>query len=266
MVILDSGWTLLNYRVAYFPTAEDLERLIRGLGRNALLRVRQTAVALDKVSHLLHRSTFKAICLDLTKDLRTIRSEMDSTSRRWLTRAEKMHTHIRVAVNDPSTREGFVDLYNSFARLHAHSGPLSGKALQRLEACSDLFLIYHDDRAICGHLWLRDQPEHRVRLMFSASSRLNGEQDAALAGALNRFLHWHEIELYKNSGFTVYDLGGFESDSDRESSLTRFKLSLGARIREEHDYIIGRGLPVVLFKAYQAVPQLTSILRGRLPA
>ena len=266
MVIIESDWGFLNYRVAYFPTAEKLEELVAGLGLNALLRIRQTAATLGDASHLLHRSVFKAMCLDLTSDLETLRSAMDSTSRRWLRRAEKMRDRTRVTVNDPAGRAEFVDLYNRFARLHAHSGPLSGKALQRLEGSSDLFMMYCDGRAASGHLWLRDEPEGRVRLLFSASSRLDSKEEAALSGALNRLLHWHEIEFYKAGGFELYDLGGFENEHDRQSSLTRFKLSLGARIREENDYVLGRGLPVVLFRAYAAMPRLTSVLRGRLPA
>jgi hypothetical protein len=266
MLILESGWRVLNYRVVYFPTAEKLEDLIAGLGRNALLRVRQTMATLGDVSHLLHRSVFKAMCLDLTSDLGTLRNAMDSTSRRWLNRAEKMSDRTRVTVNHPPGREEFVDLYNRFARLHAHSGPLSSKALQRLEGCSDLFMMHCDGRAVSGHLWLRDGPQRRVRLLFSASSRLDGKEEAALSGALNRLLHWHEIEFYKAAGIELYDLGGFDDEHDRESSLTRFKLSLGARIREENNYIFGRGLPVLLFKSYAAMPRLTTVLRGRLPA
>jgi hypothetical protein len=266
MLILERDWGLLNYRVAYFPTAENLDQLVAGLGLNALLRIRQTVATLGEVSHLLQRSVFKAMCLDLTRDLGTLRSGMDSTSRRWLNRAEKMRHRTRVTVNDPAGREEFVDLYNRFARLHAHSGPISGKALQRLIGCSDLFMMYCDGRAVSGHLWLRDEPERRVRLLFSASSRLDGNEEAAISGALNRLLHWQEIEFYKTAGIELYDLGGFENEHDRDSSLTRFKLSLGARIREENDYIFGRGLPVVLFKSYAAMPRLTSVLRGRLPA
>lgn len=266
MIVLESNWRLLNYRVAYFPTAGDVRRLVSGLHRNALLRIRQTPVTLEDAAHVLHRSVFKALCVDLTRDVRALRAAMDSTSRRWLNRAEKMRPRVHVAVNDPTTRDAFVTLYNDFARLHEHSGPLSRSTLEELERCSDLFMLYYETQPVCGHLWLRDGLAGRSRLLCSASSRLNSGEDAALCGALNRFLHWYEMDMYKSSGFTLYDLGGFENDHDRESSLTRFKLSLGAQIREENDYVIGRGIAVLAFLAYRALPQLTTVLRGRLPA
>jgi hypothetical protein len=266
MIVLDRNLVFFKYAVAYFPSAPELDSAISSMPLNSLLRVRQTSADIAEHDHLLRRSVFKTLYIDLTPDAAALRSAMDSTSRRWLNKAEKMRERVRIVVNDKSTFRDFLDLYNRFARLHAHSGPLSPRGLERFAAHSDVYVAYLDARAVCGHVWLRDEAARRVRLLFSASSRLEGKDDAAISGAINRLLHWHQILSYKERGVVTYDLGGFEHDEDLESSLTRFKMSMGARVQEENDYVFGRGIAKLFFGMYTATPQLSSMLRGRLPA
>ncbi|MGH7934539.1 MAG: GNAT family N-acetyltransferase [Candidatus Binataceae bacterium] len=266
MIVLDSDWKLLNYRVIYFPTPEMVRLMSGELLPNELMRVRQTVADVDEHPNLLQRSTFKAICVDLTKDIDTLRRQMDSTCRRWLRKAENLMPGVEIRTNDPATFHDFAQLYNGFASLNKHSGPISAKKLAVFTGVSDLYVAYHDGRAACGHLWLRDEGARRVRLIFSASSRLESKEDANLSGALNRYLHWMEIEQYKKQGFELYDMGGFEAETDIDHSLTRFKLSLGAFIVKENNYCFGRGLAKLAYRLYARVPLMTSQLRGRLPA
>lgn len=266
MIVLDSDWKVMNYRVVYFPAPDMVRLMSGGLLANELMRVRQTRADVDAHPNLLQRSTFKAICVDLTEDLGTLRRRMDSTCRRWLRKAENVMRRVELRVNDPTTFGDFAKLYNSFASLNKHSGPISARKLAVFAGVSDLYVAYHDGRAACGHLWLRDEGAHRVRLIFSASSRLESKEDANLSGALNRYLHWMEIERYKEQGFELYDMGGFEAEGDIDHSLTRFKLSLGGFIVEENNYCFGRGLAKLAYRLYAKVPSMTAQLRGRLPA
>lgn len=266
MIVVDTGWSGFRYRVAYFPTGELARLLIGEMGSNELLRLRQMRSDFDDMPTLLYRSSFKAICVDLTEDLETLRGRMDDTCRRWLRKAERLAGEVEIRRNDAEAERDFVLLYNRFAALSGHSGPLTSARLRRFAGRSDLFGLYYRNRLVCGHLWLRDPVADRVRLMFSASSRLEGRREADLSGALNRYLHWREIQLFKNERFAIYDLGGFEADEDIEDSLTRYKLSLGGSIVRENNYWFGRGIARLAFSLYAAMPQLNSLLRGRLPA
>jgi hypothetical protein len=268
VIVLDSDWKLINYRVVYFPTPDMVRLMSREMLSNELMRVRQTCaeIELDEHPNLLQRSTFKAICIDLTKDIDTLGSRMDPTCRRWLRKAENLLRCVEIRNNDTTTFGDFVELYNNFAGLNKHSGPISTKKLAVFTGVSDLFIAYHEGRAVCGHLWLRDEGARRVRLIFSASSRLESKEDANLSSALNRHLHWIEIEQYKKQGFELYDMGGFEADADIDHSLTRFKLSLGGFIVRENNYCFGRGLAKLAYRLYGRMPLMTAQLRGRLPA
>lgn len=266
MIVLDTNWLLMSYRVAYFPNADLLSMMIGELRPNEILRVRQTTASLDEHPALLEKSVFNAICVDLTKEIDAIQKMMDPTSRRWLRKAEKLAAEVDIRTNDVSTHRDFVELYNRFARLNRHSGPITTRRLQRFAGVSDLFLLYYRGRPACGHLWLRDEVTRRVRLLFSASARLESKSEAALSGALNRYLHWYEIESYKEQKFELYDMGGFEVEEDLGHSLTRFKLSLGGFILRENNYCFGRGLARVVHRIYRGMPRLALELRGRLPA
>ena len=67
MIVLDSDWKLINYRVVYFATPDMVRLMNREMLSNELMRVRQTCaeIELDEHPNLLQRSTFKAICIDL---------------------------------------------------------------------------------------------------------------------------------------------------------------------------------------------------------
>jgi hypothetical protein len=265
VLVLDTDWKLVNYRVVYFPTTELAQVMLADLRLNELMRVRQTGATLEGHPDLLRQSEFKAICIDLTEDLATLRRKLDLTCRRWLRKGEAMR-EVEIRTNDPATHGDFIDLYNRFAARNGHSGPISARTLAKYAEISDLLVVYYQGLATCGHLWLRDEVARRVRLVFSASARLESRRDANLSGALNRHLHWQEIEKYKHEGFELYDMGGFEADEDISHPLTRFKLSLGAFILKENNYCFGRGLAKLMYRIYAGVPLLTSQLRGRLPA
>jgi hypothetical protein len=265
VLILDTDWKLFNYRVVYFPTMELAEVMLEGLRANELVRIRQTSAALDGHADLLRQSEFKSICINLTENLATLRNNLDSTCRRWLRKAEAM-SDVEIKINDPTRYGDFIELYNRFAARNGHSGPISTRILAKYADTSDLLAVYHQGRMACGHLWMRDEVARRVRLVFSASARLESKRDADVSGALNRHLHWQEIDKYKQEGFELYDMGGFEADEDIAHPLTRFKLSLGAFILKENNYCFGRGLAKLVYRIYAGVPLLTSQLRGRLPA
>ncbi len=266
MIKVERNLPGLDYRVVYFPTGPEISAMLREMRLNAIVRVRQTRVVLDAAPNLLAHDRFYALCLDLTGSLEAIQAKMNSTCARYIRKAAKLDGRLEIDRNSPRAERDFLDVYNAFAALKKHSGPLFRATLDSMRAVSDIFVIYADGRAVAGHLWMLDPSSKRVRLMFAASTRLEGSEQGTFVASLNRYLHWHEIQLYKSEGFEFYDFGGFQSPADAEHPLNKFKLSFGAFIVEEHDYVFGRGLGSLAYRLYRMIPSFSAHMRGRLPA
>src|SRR6266481_6492550 len=91
-------------------------------------------------------------------------------------------------------------------------------------------------------------------MLWSASRRFEDHATARLAGILNVYLHWYEIEKYREEGFQTYDLGGIGALDDNVG-VNRFKLQFGGTIVREHNYLVA-GMPKLwrpVFKTFFAV-------------
>jgi hypothetical protein len=111
-----------------------------------------------------------------------------------------------------------------------------------------------DGEAICGHLNLLDKESGVSRMLWSASRRFEDHATARLAGILNVYLHWYEIEKYREEGFQTYDLGGI-GGLDDNVGVNRFKLQFGGTIVREHNYLLA-GMPKLwrpVFKTFFTV-------------
>lgn len=87
---------------------------------------------------------------------------------------------------------------------------------------------------------IRDEHVGRVGLFWSASTRLTGEDAPVLVASLNRWLHWHEMRLYRSEGFRVYDFGGIGAYTPEIAAIARFKLSVGGNRVVEHNCVVAR--------------------------
>lgn len=266
MIRLERNLAGLSYRVVYFPTEPEISSLLREMRLNALVRVRQTRVALDGAPNLLAHDLFYTVCIDLTASLEDMQAKMHSRGARYIRSAGKLGERLEIERNSPRAERDFIDVYNAFAELKKHSGPLSRATIDSMRALSDIFVIYCDGRAVAGHLLMLDSSGKRVRQMFGASIRLEGIERGTFVSSLHRYLNWHEIQVYKSEGFELFDFGGFQSPADAEHPLNKFKLSFGAVIVEEHDYVFGRGLGSLAYRLYRMIPSFGARLRGRLPA
>ena len=85
------------------------------------------------------------------------------------------------------------------------------------------------------HIFLRDAEAGRARLLHSANRRLQEPEKARLCADLNRFLHWHEVRVYRDDGFHLYDFGGI--NEDRTDGIARFKISFGGDLLREYTYL-----------------------------
>jgi lipid II:glycine glycyltransferase (peptidoglycan interpeptide bridge formation enzyme) len=71
--------------------------------------------------------------------------------------------------------------------------------------------------------------------MLYSGSVLAESGDSAtrnLVGRANRYLHWHDIRLFKERGFDLYDFGGLDVDerTPKTAGIARFKRGFGGRV------------------------------------
>lgn len=263
MLTVNTSFPLLMYSVVYFPTESELRNVCGNLPWHSIVRVKQAPEPAGE-TRCIDLSPFYAICLDLRRSIDELFRAADSQCRNKIRRAEKMLDRITIR-SGTETIPTMVELHNELARVKGHAGPLSARLLDKYLGSSDAFALYLDDRPMCAHFWLRDESQGRVRLLFSASTRLQSKEDSALSGILNRYLHWHEIGKYKGEGFRLYDFGGFSDEADAGSSLAKFKLSFGAAVLREYDLTLASGMGKLAFRMYHMAPRAREYLRGLLP-
>ena len=79
-----------------------------------------------------------------------------------------------------------------------------------------------------------------------------------MAGIINVFLHWYEMECYQKEGFGIYDLGGINPVDD--PGVNRFKVQFGGALLRDYNYLFA-GMPMLGRLSFAAFAALTA--RGR---
>ena len=105
----------------------------------------------------------------------------------------------------------------------------------------------------------------RARLLYSASNAsLIAKKERQLIGRANRYMHWHMMMYFKNSGYREYDFGGI-SKLPKLKNIDEFKEAFGGR--EVVEYTLVRGVSVkgkivvLLFRLKKTL----SAMKNRLP-
>ncbi len=226
---------LLNYRKVFFPTPDQAFAITKALMRNDVVRIFGLYSELD-IKHLVTHKKSLTACIDLTMGPEAIWSGMKKKSCRYeIHRAEKMLTEVQIEVNSARARRDFLVVYNTFAEAKGPVPRLSAQQFLEYREVADAYVLYHGDQPVCCHLLLRDREAGIVKLLYSGSRRLESTEYQSICGALNRYLHWFEIQKYSGDKFNIYDFGGIRYENH---PTARFKLSFGASITSEHYYLL----------------------------
>jgi len=259
MVIVDGHRWVWRDRLVFFPNMAESQQLIETMRNNAILRIRQVSYPLCEHSNLVQSRSFSTSCVDLTKNIAVLHDDMDSMTKRYVRKAEKLRDRWNIQTNDFRCYEDFLRLYNDFVRSKAHTRPLSRQRFQEYLKVSDVWVIYFDERPIAGRLLVRDDTIKRVRMILSPSSRFLSEEDARLSGTLNRYLHWHELVTYKRQGMELYDFGGI---GDGSSTIAKFKLSFGGFGVKDYSYVFAGSLGVIAYRLHRSLSNSAAQLRN----
>jgi hypothetical protein len=225
---------LLRYRAFWFPSCAQAGEISESLRPHDVVRFFAVSPALQSPAHLVEHYRIDTLWIDLSAGPEAVLNGMQRKSCRYeLRRAEKMLDRVAIEIGSEKTNRDFLKVYNGFTRAKGLPG-LRPRWIQDNSAHCETLVLYLDGQALCGHALLRDPETGIVRLLYSGSRRLESPEQSAACGALNRYLHWHEIQRYYAQGFLTFDFGGL----GRPESISRFKLSFGGAVRPQHFYLL----------------------------
>jgi hypothetical protein len=224
----------------FYPQLSDIDGLGDHLELNQILHIRQAPVPLPSRRFTIRCQLYETLLFDLTSESDDLFNQMNRTGRSQVRKADRISDRIEVRRNDTAAYRDFLFVYNSFVKAKKHTEQITSARIEALKPFSDVLVAYFEGRPICGHVIIRDHTLARVGILWSASTRLKGEDAPLLVASLNRWLHWYEMRLYKSQGFRVYDFGGIGDSTPEIQAITRFKLSFGGTRVVEHDCMMAR--------------------------
>lgn len=226
---------VLNYRKVFFPRRDQVLAITQTIRRNDVIRIFGLYSELE-LDHLVTGKKALTATIDLTQGSDVIWSGMKKKSCRYeISRAEKMKADITIEISSERACRDFLGVYNTFAQTKGPVPTVETSHFNEYGDSKEVLVLYYLNEPLCCHLLLRDREAGIVKLLYSGSRRLESTAYHSTCGALNRYLHWFEMQKYYAEGFNTYDFGGIRY---AEHPTARFKLSFGAVIRPEYYYLL----------------------------
>jgi hypothetical protein len=243
----------------YYPHPHEVVGLGERLAPNQIIHVRQAPFPFSAPRFEMGYAPSEVLLFDLTRDIEHLFSEANVNGRRQVKKAERVRDRIEVRRNDAAAYRDFVAIYNGFVAIKKYTEKITQKRLDALKPFADVLVAYFEKRPLCGHLSIRDERLGRVGVLWSASTRLKGEDAPILIASVNRWLHWYEMRLYKSENMSVYDFGRVGTSTPEEAAIARFKLSFGGTRVLEHDYIMAGVAGRVAMRLVYAFRRIRSV-------
>jgi hypothetical protein len=240
---------IIPYQLIYWPKETTLRELAEHLPFTHYARVAFAGTDLEGGRCIINHTISLTLLIDLRRPLGAIYKDLIENARIRIHKAERLGNRLVIRrYSGGADVEGlvpeFVKLYNDFARgKPLQTTPVSVAREYSYFPNADLMMAYLDGQPICGHLNLVDREIGIVRLHDSANRRFDDPATARLAGIVNVYLHWYELEKYRDEGLTTYDFGSLGQVED-SLGVNRFKMQFGGTIIREHNYLLA-GTPAV---------------------
>ena len=237
---------VIPYSVVVWPTESVVREIAENLPRTHAARIESANTELLTGRCLLYHYLTLTLAIDLRRDLEQIHKDLIANARIRVHKAQKLGDRVTVRrcrglPGQEDLIDEFVQLYSNFSAGKSFLFPVSKAEISSYFPSAELILMDLDGQPICGHLNLLDKESGVSRMLWSASRRFEDHATARLAGILNVYLHWYEIEKYREEGFQTYDLGGI-GGLDDNAGVNRFKMQFGGTIVREHNYLMA-GMP-----------------------
>ena len=171
----------------------------------------------------------KTIWIDLSRTEEEILMGFKSNTRNEVRKAIREG----YLVEEESDLNAFVNYYNAFAK----EKNLEVISIDTIRKYPNVFISKSslNGKVLTMHASILDPDNKIVRLLYSASVRLDEGVDRKSVGLSNRLLHYKDLLEFKNRGYAIYDFGGLNEDENNEQqfNITIFKKGFGGEIRDE---------------------------------
>jgi Acetyltransferase (GNAT) domain len=215
-----------------------------GLGRVDLLRI------VGAFSPPSERGSRKrhTLVIDLAESDDRLLEQMAKDTRSKIRRATERDSVEVTAATQPTEAEvqEFGDFYDRFAEAQSVS-PVFRPRLHALARQGNLVLTRaarEDGEVLVRHAYVAARG--RGYMLYSGSLLAESDDSAVrnLIGRANRYLHWHDIRVFKQRGFELYDFGGLdvEERNPKTAGIARFKRGFGGEVRPVYSATRARSL------------------------
>lgn len=233
MIAVASRRAFLDRRTIWFPSPTEISVAISSMGMNTILTIRQAPAEPPAHILLVSRKQFLTVCIDLEQPLDDLWSEVRKSTRKQIKRALALGPEAEIRLNSAGCDMDFLSVFNDFAAAKGHRVPMRLREFRETRsATTDVFIVYYRNVPMVVNMLLRDKSLGRVRGLYLASTRLQGDEQSGLVSTLTRYLRWYEFQHYKASGFSVFDVGGIPG---LDHPRAEFKQSFGGHVVTEHD-------------------------------
>lgn len=177
-------------------------------------------------------TSLETLHIDLTEDEEQIFSSIHKKNRKQIREAfEKELTC--VILNEPTDREleDFQQFYNIFAKTKpTHKCSFYHmKTLKLLRNKKGIVISYiesSDKKKLCYRVYVTDH-SHAMTLYSVSHFRLTrNPAEKRLLSMANRLLLWRSIQYFKQTGHSIFDMGGLTNDPN----IRNFKLGFGGKV------------------------------------
>ena len=143
---------------------------------------------------------------------------------------------MEITIQQEDDVDAFLRYYNSFADKRG-LGRITRSNITEYPSYYITKAIFNDT-IISYHAYIVDEENGIVRLLYSASNRLDDNIDTKTIGYGNKYLHYSDFELFKKMGLKEYDFAGIcEDPNDKEKyGIGQFKKGFGCDIVDTFTY------------------------------
>jgi hypothetical protein len=188
------------------------------------------------------------LVIDLVDDDDHIFEQMSKDTRSKIRRAMHKDPLQVAAATAPSSGDvdEFADFYDSFAGAQSVSRAFRPR-LHALARHGNLVLTSvtgEDQDVLVRHAYVAARGRGYMLYSGSVLAEVGDSGARNLIGRANRYLHWHDIRLFRERGFRVYDFGGLDVDerSPKTAGIARFKRGFGGEVRPVYSSTRARSL------------------------
>jgi hypothetical protein len=186
------------------------------------------------------------ILIDLAKNEKDLFSEIRKNTRYEINRAGNKDgiegkTLLNTGEYDLAKIDQYIAFFNQFAVSKRRSTINYGDLNQFIEK-KNICIRYAclDNDILTMHAYIISDNTARLHQSSSLFRNSDNAEYRNMIARANRYLHWDDIQYFKNIGLSWYDLGGWYGGNENQEqlSINVFKESFGGVLKEEYSYIV----------------------------